>query len=129
MLKRVFLLSSRLYCRLWNHTKSCLKKLAGCTAGWDLHPTPKELIQLKKPPIRIMARSKSVAQINISSIANILYILLSSRLYCRLWNHTKSCLKKLAGYTAGWDLHPTPKNSYSYVTIIIHEKENKARGK
>ncbi len=56
----------------------------------------------------------------------LLHHLLPSRLYCRLWNHTRSCPKhRLAGlrnclsFTAGRELHPAPKivryNVYKYI--------------
>ena len=37
----IYLLSSRLYCRSWNCTKSCARALADCTADRELHPALK----------------------------------------------------------------------------------------
>ncbi len=42
-----FFISSRLYCRFWNRTKSAvpsLARVADFTAGWELHPTPEEFL-------------------------------------------------------------------------------------
>ena len=41
--------------------------------------------------------------------------------YCRLWNYTKSCevhYASLAGYTAGGELHPAPKNYFVMYMLI-----------
>lgn len=39
--------------------------------------------------------------------------LLPSRLYCRFWNHTKSCRTRLADYTADREFHPALKIAIS----------------
>ena len=41
-----FLLSSRLYCRFWNCTKSCRCRLADCTADREFHPALKIAVLL-----------------------------------------------------------------------------------
>ena len=57
-----------------------------------------------------------------NSGADILYncsSLLTSRLYCRLRNLTGSChLLWLAGFTAGRESHPAPKNLYSTIMSV-----------
>ena len=44
--------------------------------------------------------------------------LLSSRLYCRLWNFTKSAFR-LVGCTTGREFHPALKMQYFVVTLYI----------
>ena len=44
--------------------------------------------------------------------------LLSSRLYCRFWNLTKSTAMQVADYTAGREFHPAPKNYY-FISLIL----------
>ncbi len=46
------------------------------------------------------------------------FILLSSRLYCRFWNCTKSA-RRFADYTAGRELRPAPKNLFYYAYYSI----------
>ena len=41
-----YLLSSRLYCRFWNLTKSTAVALADFTAGREFHPAPKMFMKL-----------------------------------------------------------------------------------
>lgn len=48
--------------------------------------------------------------------------LLSSRLYCRFWNYTKSYAVAFADYTAGRELHPALKIVYSTYGYIIHQE-------
>ena len=54
--------------------------------------------------------------------------LLPSRLYCRLWNHTKSCHKgsraqEIYSNTADREFHPAPKidriNFYKFIILDI----------
>jgi hypothetical protein len=44
--------------------------------------------------------------------------LLSSRLYCRFWNCTKSCADTLADFTADREFHPAPKNHRIYFLLL-----------
>ena len=46
------------------------------------------------------------------------YHLLPSRLYCRLWNFTKSTFR-LVGCTTGRESHPALKNSYFFYKFMI----------
>ena len=44
--------------------------------------------------------------------------LLSSRLYCRFWNRTKSCALALADYTADREFHPALKTGINFTSIL-----------
>lgn len=59
--------------------------------------------------------------------------LLSSRLYCRLWNLTKSCPAvidrgRLVGFTTGRESHPALKTYYLLMWINITQKNLKIKG-